>query len=285
MCERKSLAGQQVEEQTPFFVSNFDLIRLKPSGGAYTSLADINLDTVHPIIPNEDTLVQHFKSLVSGWKSVFSAAKVLSAFEQDDTLYLKRLRRIGMPLKMFYKVCDIKHKEPQALENIIYNLGQLFDARALGIPDDAIVAQYKAPISDLNNLMQIENFDYPFSPVSLHDFKKEAHTRIIKVQSYFQTDTSTAPQFHSARKALRMILNIYQIPASMNLNSADHWIFHHIYELSHLLGQNHDLILKQSDFYGDKYNGFIVNSDPKYLERFEEVLPYIVSGLDLSNLD
>lgn len=204
------------------------------------------LPTVDPKHFEKEDRKAMFEVAYGAWRDTFSVHDVLRAIQPTTDVYeqntrrasLKNLRKYGLIVKTGYLLFDDRHLAPVNHHTFIKDLGTLNDTFSL-------------PDADNHRLQVVRNLQeyYPmgvspfsdFKPASDESYHDAVDQHIANIRIGVREEPVLLSTFHTIRKSLRHMMNVYQLAGAIDPSDANVHIFQYLAELNKKLGDQHDV--------------------------------------------
>ena len=253
---------EQVQD-VPLTVSYFDRIKEIP---------DINpeVDDFSAIFDNLEYRQHCFEEIKKSFLFLYDKEKIDKSLNaeanEEDFLYLKKVRRFGLILREGYCLLGSKHASPEPFFLFIKSLGILNDQYWF-----SPTKELRKEVSERN----IGNFKLEDPSIENKAFRKYFEKLLSETKELLNEQTLSMKEFHELRKNVRLCADIMQVSAAENYQGGLHWLFSSLLELSVRLGKEHDEYIKR-DLKGEiKYKKTKVEVDPHVIENFKRLKPFI----------
>ncbi|MCF7833658.1 MAG: hypothetical protein K9L98_00830 [Candidatus Pacebacteria bacterium] len=217
-----------------------------------------------------------FNQAKASFKFVFNKELIKShlnkSANKESLKYLKEIRRYGIILKGVYKFTGDTYKCSDNLKSFLYNLGQYNDTYWISSDKE----KSKKVLDSLDDLVPSINF------ATTESFREYANKVMSKIDFLVRQQKLNVKQFHDLRKKLRSFADLFQIPASEDLEGKMHWLFSSMIRISFDLGKYHNELVKEKLESNTNLDGKEIILNNNIIEEFAELRPFIVRvcGLD-----
>lgn len=258
-------------QTTPELVERFHALR---DLDTYGSRMWQNLESVPNLYDSPEVLASYFQEAVTAWHHIYDAERFRAALRTPDLAashkYLKEVRKYALILKTAFQFFHAELAAPAALKQFTKELGQYNDWYEH--PDQAQHTQHLLPDTLIR---EVEALDVTARPPSLEGFHKRLRDKIAEVRQLTAHTELPTPEFHDARKAIRTLMNVLQVPASHELDSPAHHLFLILHSFSKQLGDQHDVIVSDTLGNHEQYNETITQLPTEIQRQLETVLRVI----------
>lgn len=205
-------------------------------------------------IKNEEDLKNAYNLALQFWNEHFDVHELQAKLkeylllldielDQNEDLrkYFKTTRKAGL---IFRSARYFFHKNllmPEAFNVFLKQMGQLNDSFFISKEKGSKKASLV-----LNVLSIVDSTNLDFIPATMEEYHERVQAIVEKAKNFLNQDELFVPDFHTLRKDLRHIMNIYQLAAANNIENSDILqTFHFLLSLNSALGDVHDDFVKK----------------------------------------
>lgn len=255
----------EIKKTTPILISRFKAIRSKPR-------VDFCCFQENPIFGLQDSYRDLLQEAEKGWNYTYdhrAARDYLLEPSEASHKALKVVRSFGLILKAHYKLFDETHLCPENLHIFLGTLGEHADHYR--------VPQRQIFVDKLLEEDLLESLVNPggFKPATSESFQDYTSQKINDIGSLSSEEILSAGDFHTLRKRLRLLMNLFQIPAVKNPEGQEQWLFYQLFNLCQQMGAEHDSVVKESIENGLDYEKASIVVDKSKKEEISRILPLV----------
>jgi len=267
MAKKELFFGNSTEitKTTPLIISRFKAIRSKPRVDSVSFQAN-------PVFGSQDSYRDLLQEAEKGWSYVYDPQVVrgyLLKPSEASHKALKIVRSFGLIFKAHYKLFDETHLCPENLHIFLGTLGEYADHYR--VPQRQIFADKLLEEGLLESLVSPGGFKLATSE-SFQDYTSKT---INDIGSLSSEEILSAGDFHTLRKRLRILMNLFQIPAVKNPEGQEQWLFYQLFNLCQQMGTEHDSVVRESIENGLEYEKALVIVDKLRREEISRILPLV----------
>ncbi|MDP3974636.1 MAG: hypothetical protein Q8P65_01455 [bacterium] len=257
---------------TPTLVRNFEAIRIKPK----EALSDIH---PLPIFGSQEGLTELFDETMKAWVFKYDPVRIKERLlhpTDDSVKKLKDVRKYGIILSDHYLTIDQSQLVPENLVFFLHTLGKYNDNIGLSKRN-----KYADRLLGDNFLESLKSLD-EMNPMSVDDFRTTISRVIGEVRVLSSHQSLIMGDFHRLRKKIRLLGNLFQVPAVRELEGEAHQLFYQIQLISDQLGDRHDLVLQRHIHEGTSYKSQMMAIDKPTEEEINNAVTLVERALGIN---
>lgn len=256
----------------PTLVRNFEAIKIKPK----ETLSDIH---PLPIFGSQEGLTELFGESMKAWVFKFDPVRLKDRLlhPKDDSLKeLKEVRKYGLILRDHYLTMDQSQSVPANLVFFLHTLGKYNDH--IGSSKRSKYADRLLSDKFLESLKSLDEMN----PMSVDGFRTSISRVIGEIRVLSSQQSLIMGDFHTLRKKIRLLGNLFQVPATRDLEGEAHQLFYQIQLISDQLGDRHDLVLQRHIHEGTSYKSQMMAVDKPTEEEINNIVTLVERALGIN---
>jgi len=253
----------------PILVAHFEEIRIKPD-------IEPRPEDFSSIFEDEKYRKHCFDEASKAFLSVYNKEKfdeylnVEPSNEGKD--YLKKVRKFGLILRAMYNFFDENHLCPENFQQFLFTLGKYNDRYLLK----------KSKSIKPQDVAELDGLEISVNLSGSKDFKEYAKEILSQIDGLIEKPVLPVESFHDLRKKVRLFASLMQVTAAENIGGNLNWLFASILELSVMLGEKHDELVRKDLIGETDYHSSKVELEEFLVEKIRYLEPFIRKVVGLS---